>query len=293
MIDLAQVKEYLQERFHEDDSSDRIDDRGFAYYIDTQPREYLDTKDESKMTLGNGPMVIVKATGDVFLFSSNPMHMFGNSGIKIGVNAAKTAEEFQTALDELKEMNDYAATHPVKITGSTDLKPVKINSIEEALRYVDTTIRKRWEVFTQNVNYELGEATIQKEVEVMGHKAWDYYIDGLPMSRDGRRRWLLDTGETVETTLKEGENTIEKAYEKQKRMQTALAIAESQLKENNPNFSKEKLIVREVEVGYMVYQEDIRGVAVIVGNDGGALTFGSLTNPDDAVQAYKDGKRSE
>ena len=34
------------------------------------------------------------------------------------------------------------------------------------------------------------------------------------MSRDGRKRWLLDTGETIDTTLKEDENTIEKAIKK-------------------------------------------------------------------------------
>jgi|GEM_PF-3404349 len=107
-----QVKNYVQTKFDEADSYDRIEDRGFAFYIDTQPREYLDTKDESKITIGNGPIVILKSTGEVFSFSSNPLHMFGKSENRVGVNTAETIEEFQTALNDLKDMSDHAALHP-------------------------------------------------------------------------------------------------------------------------------------------------------------------------------------
>lgn len=107
-----QVRKFVQIKFNEADSSDRIEDRGFAFYIDTQPREFLDTKDDSKMTIGNGPIVILKSTGQVFSFSSNPLHMFGKSDNRVGVNTAKTVEEFQTALNDLRNMGDQAALQP-------------------------------------------------------------------------------------------------------------------------------------------------------------------------------------
>ena len=46
------------------------------------------------------------------------------------------------------------------------------------------------------------------------HKAWAYYLEGMPLSADARKFWLLDTKETVETTLNEDERTIEDAYKK-------------------------------------------------------------------------------
>lgn len=59
------------------------------------------------MTIGNGPIVVLKATGEMFHFSSNPGHTH--------VQAANTAEQFQAALDDLKSSNDYAALHPEKL----------------------------------------------------------------------------------------------------------------------------------------------------------------------------------
>lgn len=117
-ISEEQVKKFVQDKFNETAVSDRIEDRGFAYYINTQPREYLDALDEediSKMTIGNGPLVVIKDTGEVFVFSSNPTHMFGNSGDGIGVNSAETSEEFQKALSALRDANDYSALHPKKL----------------------------------------------------------------------------------------------------------------------------------------------------------------------------------
>lgn len=115
MIYLAQVQKYVQERFHESDGSDRVEDRGFAFYVNTQPREYLDAKDNSKMTIGSGPVVIFKETGDIYSFSSNPSYMFGDMETGIGVNTAKTAEEFNEALSRLKDEGDYVALNPEKL----------------------------------------------------------------------------------------------------------------------------------------------------------------------------------
>ena len=46
------------------------------------------------------------------------------------------------------------------------------------------------------------------------------------------------------------------------------------------------------EVGYLVTQDVRGGNSVIVGNDGGVLFFTSSVSPEDATQAYKDGKRT-
>ena len=114
MITLEQARSYTNHKFNEADGSDRLEDRGFAYYIDTQPREHLDTKDNTKMTYGNGPIVILKETGDVYSFSSNPSHMFGSNGV--GVNTAKTIEEFNAALNELKERGHNTSSSSERIS---------------------------------------------------------------------------------------------------------------------------------------------------------------------------------
>ncbi len=114
MITLEQVKNYIKQKFNEQDGSDRVEDMGFAYYIDTQPREYLDTKDDTKMTIGNGPIVILKETGVVYSFSSSPIHMFGSSGV--GVSTAKTADEFSKALNELKDKGSISASFTERIS---------------------------------------------------------------------------------------------------------------------------------------------------------------------------------
>jgi hypothetical protein len=49
----------------------RTSDRGFAYWIDTQPDAFHDGYEDA-MTFGNGPCVVVKRTGDVWYLASNP-----------------------------------------------------------------------------------------------------------------------------------------------------------------------------------------------------------------------------
>jgi hypothetical protein len=71
-ISVEKVTAYVNKYFNEADASDRIKDEGFAYYINTQPRAYLDSKDESEITDGNGPLVIIKSSGKVYKFSSSP-----------------------------------------------------------------------------------------------------------------------------------------------------------------------------------------------------------------------------
>ncbi len=80
----------------------------------------------------------------------------------------------------------------------------------EALEYIDTFIKQRWHDYSPLL--ELGTSTILRESEVYGHTAWQYNIEGLPVSRDRRERWLLDTGALLDTTLSEDKNTLEKAF---------------------------------------------------------------------------------
>lgn len=101
MISLEQAEKFVQERFEEEEVSDRMEDRGFAYYVNTQPREYLDTKDHAKMTIGNGPVVILKESGDVYLFPSGPMFRQPADGSP-GLSDAKTQADFDAAIEDLK-----------------------------------------------------------------------------------------------------------------------------------------------------------------------------------------------
>jgi len=96
---------------------------------------------------------------------------------------------------------------------------VKLDTQIEALAFVDTVIRKNWETIIETnpllAGTELGRAVILEETQVEGHQVWHYTIDGMPVSRDGRKRWVLDTGDTFDTTLSEDANTLEKALAKQ------------------------------------------------------------------------------
>jgi hypothetical protein len=79
---------------------------------------------------------------------------------------------------------------------------------EQALEYLNTEIKK-----DQRGPGEVGDATISQEKEVAGHKAWAFYIEGTYMQGNTTGRWLLDTGEWVDTEAF-GNETVEKAYQK-------------------------------------------------------------------------------
>lgn len=83
------------------------------------------------------------------------------------------------------------------------------------LEYVDTNVRAEWTGYWLESGKQSGAASILKEVELeAGHKAWQYHIEGLPDEDVSLQRWLIDTGETVETSLSDDMNSIEKSYEK-------------------------------------------------------------------------------
>lgn len=93
-ISIEKVTAYVNKYFNETDTSDRIKDKGFAYYVDTQPRAYLDSKDESESTDGNGPLVIIKSSGKVYKFSSSPgdLKIYSNDDEVGFENALRSAQ---------------------------------------------------------------------------------------------------------------------------------------------------------------------------------------------------------
>jgi len=123
----------------------------------------------------------------------------------------------------------------------------QIPSQVEALQYVDTVVRSMHEG-------QLGKAELLSgEIIVDGHKAWRYEIEGLPMFRDGRRRWLLDTGETFHTTSNETEDTPEKALAKSR--QTAQGVSSMDNERANLQsvllLQPEEVFSRNVEAGQL------------------------------------------
>jgi hypothetical protein len=64
---------------------DRVHDLGWGFSVDTQPDEYLDG-DQSAMTYGNGPIMIVKQSGGAWFLSSGPD--------MLPVMSARTEKEF-------------------------------------------------------------------------------------------------------------------------------------------------------------------------------------------------------
>jgi hypothetical protein len=109
MITLEQAEKYASNIFKEENVKDRITDKGFAFFISGQPREYIESNDSTKSEPGTGGVLIIKTTGEVYGFSSSPIYMFGDNNLGIGVNTAKSLDEFTMALNELIATNDNHA----------------------------------------------------------------------------------------------------------------------------------------------------------------------------------------
>lgn len=84
---------------------------------------------------------------------------------------------------------------------------MKLETQEQALEYLNTVIKKE-----ATGPAEIGNASISEEREVSDHKAWSFYIEGTYVHGNTTGRWLLDTGEVVDTEAF-GNDTIEKAYQ--------------------------------------------------------------------------------
>lgn len=57
--------------------ADRIRARRYGWELDTQPREYINSRDFALMTIGNGPILVDRRDGAFWETSSNPGAVFG------------------------------------------------------------------------------------------------------------------------------------------------------------------------------------------------------------------------
>ncbi|WP_433332302.1 hypothetical protein [Spirillospora sp. CA-294931] len=92
MLTRERLVEWMRARYGWRHIERRVSDLGYAYSIDTQPDEYLDG-DQSAMTYGNGPLIVIKSSGAVWSFGSNPMFL--------PIYQARSEDEFVRALSAL------------------------------------------------------------------------------------------------------------------------------------------------------------------------------------------------
>jgi len=74
MLSHEQMVAWVAVRYGAKHAEKRTADGGFAYWVDTQPDAFHDG-DQFAMTYGNGPAVVVKATGEAWFLASNPDSM--------------------------------------------------------------------------------------------------------------------------------------------------------------------------------------------------------------------------
>ena len=74
MLTHADVRDWAAREFGWQVFNGRIADLGYAYSVSTHPDAYH-AGDQSAMTWGNGPLIVVKRTGAGWGFGSNPMFL--------------------------------------------------------------------------------------------------------------------------------------------------------------------------------------------------------------------------
>lgn len=89
---LCFAKEYFNEK---EEALSRIRRRRFGWELDTQPRDYLDTGDLGMMTIGNGPILIDRHTGDYWQLSSSPPEVFGDGAGRLGYRQLTSRARFE------------------------------------------------------------------------------------------------------------------------------------------------------------------------------------------------------
>lgn len=72
MLTYEHVRDWVRGKYGPRCAEGRITDLGYAYSVDSQPDAAL-AGDTSAVTYGNGPDLVVKRTGAVWQFGSNPM----------------------------------------------------------------------------------------------------------------------------------------------------------------------------------------------------------------------------
>ncbi|RZS34293.1 hypothetical protein EV193_10980 [Herbihabitans rhizosphaerae] len=89
MVTHERLVEWLRTEYGWRHLDKRVHDLGYAYSVDTQPDAYHDG-DENAMTWGNGPLLVIKSSGKVYEFGSNPMFQ--------PIWTASTEQEFDAAV---------------------------------------------------------------------------------------------------------------------------------------------------------------------------------------------------
>ncbi|MFN8015413.1 MAG: hypothetical protein U0R17_02240 [Acidimicrobiia bacterium] len=89
MIDKDFVVEFCKENFNDDYTEERIRETPIMFLVNPQPTKYFETNDYRDMMIGSGPYVILKETGEVTNYGSNP--------IWFPLYDAQTMEEYESA----------------------------------------------------------------------------------------------------------------------------------------------------------------------------------------------------
>ena len=89
MIDREFAVNFCKEKFNDEYTDERIRETPIMFLVNPQPTKYFETKDFHDMMIGSGPYVILKETGEVTNYGSNP--------IWFPLYEAQTMEEFEAA----------------------------------------------------------------------------------------------------------------------------------------------------------------------------------------------------
>lgn len=74
MLSMAALEDWLAHQYGWREFDGRITDIGYAYAVSTHPDAYH-AGDQSAMTYGNGPLIVIKRTGALWGFGSNPIFL--------------------------------------------------------------------------------------------------------------------------------------------------------------------------------------------------------------------------
>ena len=73
MISREQVLEFVKSKFNETEVESRIKDVGWAYEVNSQPKEAIESGDWKDTVPGLNPLIITKNKGEVYQTSSAPL----------------------------------------------------------------------------------------------------------------------------------------------------------------------------------------------------------------------------
>ena len=77
----AEALAFVQAHFEEgSEAQDRLCRRRYGWEVNTQSREFIDSQDPSLLSLGGGPILIDRHSGDYWFTSSCPADVFDDDG---------------------------------------------------------------------------------------------------------------------------------------------------------------------------------------------------------------------